>query len=64
MATVVGARVVVPLGNRIVTGIVMDDASASTVEEAAIKPLKERTGGGIKAVKVVGRAIVTQIEPC
>ncbi|HXD73918.1 MAG TPA: DEAD/DEAH box helicase, partial [Vicinamibacterales bacterium] len=38
---VVGARVVVPLGNRIVTGIVMDDAPASTVDDAAIKPIKE-----------------------
>ena len=38
---VVGARVVVPLGSRIVTGIVMDDASASTIEDAAVKPIKE-----------------------
>src|SRR4051812_23982710 len=38
---VVGARVVVPLGGRIVTGIVMDDASASTVEDSAVKPVKE-----------------------
>jgi primosomal protein N' (replication factor Y) len=38
---VVGARVVVPLGSRIVTGIVMDDASASSVDAAAIKPIKE-----------------------
>src|SRR4029077_4152153 len=36
-----GARVVVPLGSRIVTGIVMDDASASSVDDAAIKPIKE-----------------------
>ena len=36
-----GARVVVPLGARIVTGIVMDDVSESTVEDAAIKPVKE-----------------------
>jgi len=38
---VVGARVVVPLGARVVTGIVMDDVSASGVEESAIKPVKE-----------------------
>ena len=38
---VVGARVVVPLGTRIVTGIVMDDASASTVEDASVKPIRE-----------------------
>src|SRR5947207_10117579 len=38
---VVGARVVVPLGSRIVTGIVMDDASASTVEDSAIKAVKD-----------------------
>ena len=38
---VVGARVVVPLGTRIVTGIVMDDASASTIDAAAVKPIKE-----------------------
>ncbi len=37
----VGARVVVPLGGRIVTGIVMDDVSASTVEDSAVKPVKE-----------------------
>jgi len=37
----VGARVVVPLGARIVTGIVMDDVSESAVEDAAIKPVKE-----------------------
>ena len=43
---VVGARVVVPLGSRVVTGIVMDDASASTVaevkasgERAALRPM-------------------------
>ena len=38
---VVGGRVVVPLGTRIVTGIVMDDASASTVADAAVKDVKE-----------------------
>jgi primosomal protein N' (replication factor Y) len=38
---VVGSRVVVPLGSRIVTGIVMDDASASGVKDSAIKPVKE-----------------------
>jgi len=38
---VVGARVLVPLGSRVVTGIVMDDVSASTVEDAAVKPIKE-----------------------
>ena len=42
---VVGARVVVPLGARIVTGIVMDDETASTVEDAAIKPVKEVLDG-------------------
>ena len=38
---VVGGRVVVPLGSRIVTGIVMDDVSASTIEDAAVKPVKD-----------------------
>ena len=38
---VVGGRVVVPLGSRIVTGIVMDDLSASTIEDAAVKPVKD-----------------------
>ena len=38
---VVGSRVVVPLGSRIVTGIVMDDVSASDVEDSAIKPVKD-----------------------
>jgi primosomal protein N' (replication factor Y) len=38
---VVGARVVVPLGSRIVTGIVMDDVSQSTIEDAGIKPIRE-----------------------
>src|SRR5205807_31666 len=38
---VVGARVVVPLGSRIVTGIVMDDVSASTVGDSAVKAVKE-----------------------
>jgi len=37
----VGARVVVPLGSRVVTGIVMDDASMATVTDAAIKPIRE-----------------------
>jgi len=38
---VVGARVVVPLGTRVVTGIVMDDASAATIDGAAVKPIRE-----------------------
>jgi len=38
---VVGARVVVPLGTRVVTGIVMDDASAATIDDAAVKPIRE-----------------------
>ena len=38
---VVGARVVVPLGSRVVTGIVMDDASASTIADASVKPIRE-----------------------
>jgi primosomal protein N' (replication factor Y) len=38
---VVGARVVVPLGSRIVTGIVMDDASESSVADGAMKPIRE-----------------------
>ena len=38
---VVGSRVVVPLGSRIVTGIVMDDVSASDMEDSAIKPVKD-----------------------
>ena len=38
---VVGARVVVPLGSRIVTGIVMDDLSASTVEDSVVKAVRE-----------------------
>jgi primosomal protein N' (replication factor Y) len=38
---VVGARVVVPLGSRVVTGIVMDDASAATIDDAAVKPIRE-----------------------
>jgi len=37
----VGARVVVPLGTRTVTGTVMDDASTSTLDDAANKPPKE-----------------------
>jgi primosomal protein N' (replication factor Y) (superfamily II helicase) len=37
----VGARVVVPLGSRVVTGIVMDDASASSVADAAVKPIRD-----------------------
>jgi len=38
---VVGSRVVVPLGNRIVTGIVMDDASATSMADEAVKPVKD-----------------------
>ncbi len=38
---VVGSRVVVPLGTRMVTGIVMDDASAAEVADGAIKPVKD-----------------------
>jgi primosomal protein N' (replication factor Y) len=38
---VVGARVVVPLGSRVVTGIVMDDVSASTIADGAVKPITE-----------------------
>jgi primosomal protein N' (replication factor Y) (superfamily II helicase) len=38
---VVGSRVVVPLGNRIVTGIVMDDVSATSMADEAVKPVKE-----------------------
>jgi len=38
---VVGARVVVPLGSRIVTGIVMDDAAETSIAESAVKPVKE-----------------------
>jgi primosomal protein N' (replication factor Y) len=37
----VGARVVVPLGSRVVTGIVMDAAVASEIAEGEIKPVKE-----------------------
>jgi primosomal protein N' (replication factor Y) len=35
----VGARVVVPLGSRIVTGVVMDDAAETTIAE--VKPIRE-----------------------
>jgi len=38
---VVGSRVVVPLGSRVVTGIVMDDVSEATIEHAGIKPIQE-----------------------
>ena len=38
---VVGARVVVPLGTRIVTGLVMDDVSAATIDDASVKPIRE-----------------------
>ena len=39
---VVGARVVVPLGSRIVTGIVVDDgARRTTRDERGIKPIRE-----------------------
>jgi primosomal protein N' (replication factor Y) len=38
---VVGARVVVPLGSRVVTGIVMDNASAASIDDAAVKPIRE-----------------------
>jgi len=38
---VVGSRVVVPLGNRIVTGIVMDDVSATSMADEAVKPVRE-----------------------
>ncbi|HET9833735.1 MAG TPA: primosomal protein N' [Vicinamibacterales bacterium] len=38
---VVGSRVVVPLGNRIVTGIVMDDVSATSIADEAVKPVRE-----------------------
>jgi primosomal protein N' (replication factor Y) len=38
---VVGSRVVVPLGNRIVTGIVMDDAPSTSIADDVVKPVKE-----------------------
>jgi primosomal protein N' (replication factor Y) len=38
---VVGSRVVVPLGNRIVTGVVMDDASSTAIADDAVKAVKE-----------------------
>jgi primosomal protein N' (replication factor Y) len=38
---VVGARVVVPLGSRVVTGIVMDDASPTGIADADVKPIKQ-----------------------
>ncbi len=38
---VVGSRVVVPLGSRIVTGIVMDDAPTTSVAEDALKAVKD-----------------------
>jgi primosomal protein N' (replication factor Y) (superfamily II helicase) len=38
---VVGARVVVPLGSRIVTGIVMDNVSDTDMADADVKPIRE-----------------------
>lgn len=38
---VVGARVVVPLGPRIVTGIVVGDETASELAESAVKPIRD-----------------------
>jgi primosomal protein N' (replication factor Y) len=38
---VVGARVLVPLGSRIVTGIVVDQQSSSELAEGAVKPIRE-----------------------
>jgi len=38
---VVGARVVVPLGPRIVTGIVIGDETASELAESAVKPIRD-----------------------
>jgi primosomal protein N' (replication factor Y) len=35
----VGARVVVPLGSRVVTGVVMDDASETTIADEDVKPI-------------------------
>ena len=32
---------VVPLGTRIVTGLVMDDVSAATIDDASVKPIRE-----------------------
>ena len=37
----VGARVVVPLGSRTVTGIVMDDAPETTLAAADVKPVTQ-----------------------
>jgi primosomal protein N' (replication factor Y) len=37
----VGARVVVPLGSRIVTGVVMDDAAETAIAEADVKPIRQ-----------------------
>jgi primosomal protein N' (replication factor Y) len=37
----VGARVVVPLGSRIVTGIVVGHETASALAESAVKPIRE-----------------------
>ncbi len=41
-----GARVVVPLGRRFVTGIVVEPAEAGEVEDADIKPLREVLDAG------------------
>ena len=38
---VVGARVVVPLGSRIVTGVVIDDDMPSELAEGAVKPIRD-----------------------
>jgi primosomal protein N' (replication factor Y) len=40
-APAVGARVVVPLGSRLVTGIVIGEEAATAVDEAAVKTLHE-----------------------
>src|SRR6185503_16887064 len=37
----VGARVIVPLGSRIVTGIVVGDETASGLAESAVKPIRD-----------------------
>jgi primosomal protein N' (replication factor Y) (superfamily II helicase) len=37
----VGARVVVPIGSRVVTGIVVDVDVSSSVDESAIKPIRQ-----------------------
>ena len=38
---VVGARVVVPLGSRVVTGIVVGNETASELAEGAVKPIRD-----------------------